>query len=200
MKTLLKDKSGFTLVEMLVVLALLGILMTGVYEFMSTSSAFDNAIGEENDYQNLATNVMQDVRTQLSNAESVEAVNIADPEDDNSYEGGYTYLVGNTSGGYTVYVCSVNADSGSKSVEKKNTVGSVAASKGYKVKVTYQTSAGTADQKPIGNVAVTIKHIDEAGAEIDNPNDYELSSDLVLRSAENGSGGSIRFKTPVTTP
>jgi prepilin-type N-terminal cleavage/methylation domain-containing protein len=200
MKTLLKDKSGFTLVEMLIVVALLGIVMTGVYEFMSTSNAFDAAIGEENDYQNLATNVMQAVRTQLSDAEGVKAVSIdsADVDDEDSYEAGYTYMVGNESGGYTVYVCSEGAASGSKVLEKKGTSGNVAESKRYKAKITYQTSAGNSEQKPIGGVYVSVVSLDDTGAEVGVV--YELSSSIVLRSSETGSGNSIRFKTPTTTP
>lgn len=63
---------GFTLVELLIVILLLGVVTTAIVSFFSTSQRYQKSIETEMDYQSITTNLMQRVRVELANATDIE--------------------------------------------------------------------------------------------------------------------------------
>lgn len=97
---LLKNKKGFTLVELLVVIIIIGILITVVYQIFSSTQSYNRAVEMENEQQSLATEVMYRLRVELADAAEVEAFDpVSEPEKmdfSDSANDGYYYIVQNT--------------------------------------------------------------------------------------------------------
>lgn len=85
---------GFTLVELLIVILLLGVVTTALYSFFTTSQRYQKSIEVEMEYQTITTNLIQNVRVELANATNIEVFERDTVDFDNlAATDEYNYLV-----------------------------------------------------------------------------------------------------------
>ncbi len=198
MRLLLKNKKGFTLVELLIALILIGVLITAVYQIFQTTGAYNNAIDAQNVQRSITENVMYNLRVELADAAEAEAfdpgvnpekIDFSLPDNDEYY-----YIVQNTQdadsdghsdGGYLLY----GFDSAGNRVTTPTVYGNTSTGQTkYAVQVNFTTNLNGQSE-----ITVSAKSVDAA------PTDgaaYELYSKVELRSvAQNGvTMPAIRYK------
>lgn len=137
MKKLYNSKGGFTLVEVLVVIIIMTIISTVVYQLFDTTTSLNRSIGSLNDNQNTLSDVVYRLRVSMADAKNAKSYNVDldtfNPDTD-IYDDGYTYIVNNKDGGFTKYWY----DSGVRMEER---FGVVDEARGYKVYGKFKTSA-----------------------------------------------------------
>ena len=107
MKKIKLNSSGFTLVELLVGLVILGIVLTAIYSFMQTSRNYQKSLQIESDYQSITTALMQKTRVELANAMDIHVID-RDSLDLNQLENPsntdeYNYIVSSDDGSLMLY-------------------------------------------------------------------------------------------------
>ncbi len=94
-----KDNKGFTLLEIIIAVAILSIVMVGIYSFLNSSSIMSNTFNAQAKRQNAVDTTMQYIRGRIANATYLEVL------ESNAYEtpeSGYIYLYCGPDGGVTV--------------------------------------------------------------------------------------------------
>lgn len=197
---LLKDKKGFTLVELLIALVLIGLLTTAAYGIFSSARRYNMALDAANQRQQLINEVIYRLRVELSDAGEAEAfdpvaepgkIDFTKPENDDYY-----YLVYNNNdsdadgvkdGGFLYY----GFDSSGVRVATPEKYGTAMSNEfDYYCKVVFTTDTGAVT----GGASKIEAQIIKAGDATETPI-VTVSSDIRLRSvAANGVGAAIRFK------
>lgn len=94
MKRFIYNKDGFSLVELLVVILILGLITTAIITFMSGAGRYQKGIELEADYQNVTNALIQRTRVELANAKEVKAVERDTIDYENRQpDDGYSYIV-----------------------------------------------------------------------------------------------------------
>jgi prepilin-type N-terminal cleavage/methylation domain-containing protein len=208
MKKITSNKKGFTLVELMIAIVVMGIILTVVYQFFTSSWKLNNVIEDTNEYQSLLDESMYSIRTELADAKSVTAFDRPGDFDESTYtfDEGYVYIISNEYSGYTVYYLD---DAGAL---QKQRVSSFSEATDAALKPLADAAAGGAsDALDDYNAALEkagyrskVKYtVQDSGRTEVTVEVYKgntavkaLTSDIVLRSATSaGTGNSIKFKT-----
>ncbi len=198
MKFLLKNKKGFTLVELIVVCVVIGILSTVIYQIFQSANRYNGAIEKVSQQQSLCNDMMYRLRVELASAAQAEAfdpsVNPEKMDFTDSANDEYYYIVQNnqdndgdgfSDGGFLLY----GFDSAGNRVTTPTVYGAVnTKEKQYSSSVIFTTTDN-------GRLQVTVQVKDVNASPADAPI-YKLSTDVNLRSvAANGvTKPAIRFK------
>jgi prepilin-type N-terminal cleavage/methylation domain-containing protein len=207
-KKIISNKKGFTLVELMIALVVMGIILTACYQFFSSSWKLNNIIEDTNEYQSLLDESMYRVRTELADAKSVTVFDRPGDFDESTYtfDEGYIYIISNEYSGYTVYYLD---DAGTL---QKDRISSFTTDKEDELRPLALAAAGGATdaidayndalEKAGYRVKLNYTVQDSGRTEVTvevykgNTAIKALSSDIVLRSATSaGTGNSIKFKT-----
>lgn len=184
MKNILKNNKGFTLVEMLVVIIIISVISTAVYQIFQVTVRYNQSLEEMNDYQNSVSDVIYRIRVDLANAQNAESYNVdldTFNPDTEILDDGYTYIVTNKNGGFTRYWY----ESGTR---KSETFGIVDSAKGYKI-------LGKFSSKRTGTTTVDIVTRPNDATDPDD-NTYYVRTTIDLRSSDVDGviGNAIKFE------
>ncbi len=188
------NNKGFTLVELLVVLVILGFVITAIFAVFSSTRKYNDAIEVMNDYQNTASDIMYRLRSELVDAAQAEAI---DPADIDLTDQEYTYITINPDGGYILQDFEYNADgsfkldgSGKKIRAADVEVGKLEPVGEYKAIVSFTT-----EDTGRTNINVAIERLYDVDSLGNKLRPYSLDTDVILRSAvASGTQNAIKFK------
>ena len=195
MKFSIKNKRGFTLVELLVVLAIMGILTTVIFSIFSSTQRFNNSVEKLNTQQSLANDIIYRLRVELADASEVEAfdstLNAEKMDFTNSDNDGYCYIVQNN-----------NDENGDGMPDGGIMVYGIDDSGNHITTPSYYGNAKNADPAYYSSVKFASDTTGKSSIEVQilNPEDitkpvYKLTSKIDFRTvAASGSGDAIRFK------
>lgn len=189
------NNKGFTLVELLVVLAILGFVITAIFAVFSSTKRYNESIELMNNYQNVASEVMYNLRAELVDAAQVETV---DPSTINiAADQEYTYITINPDGGYILQDFEYNTDgsykldgSGKRIRAADKVVGKLDDNSEYKVVVSFTT-----EDTGRTNINVAIERLYDVDSLGNKLRPYSLDTNVILRSAvASGTQNAIKFK------
>lgn len=180
-----KDNRGFTLVELIIAIAILGIVMTAVYQLFISVNRYNDSITVMNDYQNITRELVYRLRVELSNASDGEAIDPASIPDADTDDLQYMYIVSDdTIGGITVY------DVDASNNRTITTYGSISSLKNYKTRASFKTTGAGAIEL---SVSIERQDITDAGGNKVEP--YVQSTSIICRSTKTSDvQRAIRFK------
>jgi prepilin-type N-terminal cleavage/methylation domain-containing protein len=190
MKKLRSDNRGFTLVEMLIVLLIVGVISSAVYGLFQVSQRYNQSVMAINDYENLVSESMYKLRVELADASDAQMVDIPDINT-YTYNDDYNYIIPKASGGFVI------RKKDSSGVPYFETVGEVNANlpedeRNYKLDVKF-----THLQDLTGYLSIKMSMV--MLEDPDAPGQYAVITDIGLRSSASGNDDSynaIQYKVP----
>lgn len=201
----IKNNKGFTLVELIVVMLIMAIFSGVIYQLFITSNKYMRSIDELNDYQNITTDVIYQMRIELADCADVETFLKTDTEADGTlkYDPAnlgtqYGYIVtspvvvnadGTSTGGGAI-IRGIALDGAGATVRTADeVVGQVGSNRPYRLQISLRSSAtGEAD------VIVSVIRTDYKNPSTGNyeaKEAYTQKTKIKLRSAKASSGQEV---------
>ena len=185
MKKISINNEGFTLVEMIVVLAVMVILGGVFYQFFTATMRYNDSIDNMNDCQSTVSNTIYRLRAEMADAKDAVSYTVdkdtfnPDVEITND---GFTYIIPNKDGGFTMYWYDETG------IRQTSPIGTVDPAKRYTIRGSFLTTMSGNTQ-----IVIAAHNIDEAD---ETKNIYTLTSNITLRksSVEGVFGNAIKFK------
>jgi prepilin-type N-terminal cleavage/methylation domain-containing protein len=194
----LNNNKGFTLVELIIVMVLLGVVMTAIFELFNTSSAYVKSVETLNEYQNLTTDVIYKLRAELADCSEVESFDLDSVDDEGAamYDltSNYGYIIGNpivenadgtfSGGGVTIN----GVDSTGTRLDEEN-YGTVDATKNYRTLVSFRSEDN--GRTTIGVSIVRLDYENPTTGDIEQKVVYTQSTTMMLRSGKGATGQQV---------
>lgn len=208
----LKNNTGFTLAEVLVVILIMGVVSTAAYQFFSATSSYMKSVQVLNDYQNITTNVIYQLRVELADCANAESFALDSVDDTGapmynaaSMDPAYGYIVsdpvkvdpadGTLSGGGATVRGLAYDDTGAAVRLPDVRIGDVDVNRPYRVSITYRTE--DSGNTNVG-ASIVVPELDTATGNYKLKEVYTQSTNIMLRSGVGQSGqDALRYKLAV---
>ncbi|GEM_PF-4382404 len=202
---LLKNNSGFTLVELIVVMALITVVTGVVYQLFATASRYTQSVALMNEYQSITTDAIYRLRVELADRAYVESFDAADTETDGTLkydpanlDANYGYIVvdpvvvnaDGTSSGGGVTVKGISIDSLGNIVRNADEViGKTDDKKPYRVQISFRSE--DTGRTNIGVSIVRTDYQNPTTGDYEAKTVYTQSTTMMLRSGKPSTGQTI---------